>query len=83
MSLQLCIDYHPGVMTERIRVLLSTLVMVVIAVPSIAQSTNRMWIDLPAQRASVTVPFVIAGWALDIGASTGSGVDAVDVWAYL
>jgi hypothetical protein len=26
--------------------------------------------------------FVFAGWALDRGASSGSGVDAIHVWAY-
>lgn len=27
-------------------------------------------------------PFVVAGWALDLAATSGNGVDLVDVWAY-
>lgn len=27
-------------------------------------------------------PFVVAGWALDLAATSGAGVDVVDVWAY-
>lgn len=27
-------------------------------------------------------PFIVAGWALDLAATSGAGVDVVDVWAY-
>lgn len=50
----------------------------VLAPPSIP----RMSVDLPAQNQSVSQSLVIAGWALDVGAVTGTGVDAVHVWAY-
>lgn len=50
----------------------------VLAPPSIP----RMFVDLPAQNQSVSQSLVIAGWALDVGAVTGTGVDAVHVWAY-
>jgi len=39
-------------------------------------------IDLPAPNTAVHGPFIVAGWALDLAATTGSGVDAVHVWAY-
>ena len=39
-------------------------------------------IDAPAQNASVTPPFLIGGWALDRAAASGTGVDAIHVWAY-
>jgi hypothetical protein len=46
--------------------------------------------DLPAPFLSVdtpgggslTLPFTVGGWALDLGAATGAGVDAVHVYAY-
>jgi hypothetical protein len=30
----------------------------------------------------VTRPFVIGGWALDLAAGQGTGVDAVHIWAF-
>jgi hypothetical protein len=39
-------------------------------------------IDAPAQRATVDRPFLVGGWAADPGASSGTGVNAVHVWAY-
>lgn len=47
-----------------------------------AASNPAMAIDLPTANATVTQPFVIAGWAIDTGATGGAGVNAVDVWAY-
>jgi hypothetical protein len=41
-----------------------------------------MSIDTPANWASVSGRFTVAGWALDRGAATGNGVDAVHVYAY-
>jgi hypothetical protein len=45
-------------------------------------SSLRMAIDAPVAGASVPSSFVVAGWALDGSAATGSGIDAVHVWAY-
>ena len=41
-------------------------------------------IDLPAAQSAVAPgnPLRIAGWAIDRGASSGTGVDAIHVWAY-
>jgi hypothetical protein len=39
-------------------------------------------LDGPTQNAQVKAPFVISGWAGDSGAASGTGVDAVHVWAY-
>jgi hypothetical protein len=44
--------------------------------------TTHMWIDLPASGAATGSPFLLAGWALDLAAPAGSGVDAIHVWAY-
>ncbi len=41
-----------------------------------------MWVDTPVQNAATTLPFIVAGWAVDLAAQTGTGVDAVHVWAY-
>ncbi len=45
-------------------------------------SSLRMAVDTPVPGASVPSSFVVAGWALDGAATTGSGIDAVHVWAY-
>lgn len=45
-------------------------------------STPRMWIDAPAQNQTISRNVTIAGWALDLGSSSGPGVDAVHVYAY-
>jgi YVTN family beta-propeller protein len=39
-------------------------------------------IDLPATGASVGTSVRVAGWAIEVGAATGTGIDAVHVWAY-
>jgi hypothetical protein len=41
-----------------------------------------MSVDAPGAGAPVTRPFLLAGWAIDRDASSGTGVDAVLVWAY-
>jgi hypothetical protein len=49
--------------------------------PSPSGSVPRMAIDAPAPNSSVQGGFIVAGWATDLAASSGSGVDAVHVWA--
>jgi glucose/arabinose dehydrogenase len=39
-------------------------------------------IGVPSNGSAVTAPFVVNGWALDLAAASGTGVDAVHVWAY-
>jgi phosphatidylserine/phosphatidylglycerophosphate/cardiolipin synthase-like enzyme len=41
-----------------------------------------MWIDVPANGATVRQPFAVAGWAIDQAATTDNGMDGVHVWAY-
>jgi hypothetical protein len=41
-----------------------------------------MHIDTPAADATVAGSFVVAGWALDPRATTGSGIDTLHAWAY-
>jgi len=44
-------------------------------------SQPRMWIDLPAQNATVpSASVVISGWALDLGSTSGTGVDTLHVY---
>ena len=42
----------------------------------------RMTIDTPQAGVAVDQPFAIAGWAIDLAADEGSGIDTVHVWAY-
>ena len=65
-----------------LRVLLFAAVLACAAAPADAQSSMRMWVDLPKQGATSRAPFIVAGWALDSTAAGGSGVDLVHVWAY-
>jgi hypothetical protein len=41
-----------------------------------------MSIDTPVAGADASATFAIGGWAIDTGAPTGSGVDAIHVWAF-
>ena len=41
----------------------------------------RLVVDTPAPNAIVAAPFVVAGWAMDDAATTGTGIDTVHVWA--
>jgi hypothetical protein len=41
-----------------------------------------MVIDIPRSGGSVAGAVTVAGWAADLGAGAGTGVDAVHVWAY-
>ena len=45
-------------------------------------SKPRMFVDLPAFNQTVTRTFLVAGWAVDLAASSGTGVDGIHVWAY-
>ncbi len=42
----------------------------------------RMSVDVPATGSTVANGFTVGGWALDLGSSSGTGVDSVQVWAY-
>jgi hypothetical protein len=42
----------------------------------------RAVIDTPQPDTVVAPPFTLAGWALDLAANEGTGVDTVHVWAY-
>jgi hypothetical protein len=47
-----------------------------------AASLPRMWIDTPSPNQTTSQNISVAGWAVDIGSATGTGVDTVHVWAY-
>jgi len=46
------------------------------------QEPAQIQIDSLSNGATVRSPFRVSGWAIDITAPTGTGVDAVHVWAY-
>jgi hypothetical protein len=39
-------------------------------------------IDTPRVQQDLAQPFALGGWAADLDASTGTGIDAIHVWAY-
>jgi hypothetical protein len=41
-----------------------------------------MWLDAPAQNANVFPEVAVGGWAVDLGAPSGTGVTAIQLWAY-
>src|SRR4051812_46205432 len=41
-----------------------------------------MAVDAPLLNATVAGPFIVSGWVLDQSAATGTGIDAVHVWAF-
>ena len=45
-------------------------------------SNAVVFVDTPAQNAVVSPTFTISGWAVDSGEPTGTGIDAVHVWAF-
>jgi hypothetical protein len=49
---------------------------------TVGGSAPRMSIDGPASNDNVAQTFTVGGWALDPNTTSGSGVDAVHVWAY-
>jgi hypothetical protein len=50
--------------------------------PNPGGSVPKMSVDIPAQGSTVQAGFAVAGWAADLGAASGPGVDAIHVWAY-
>jgi glucose/arabinose dehydrogenase len=45
-------------------------------------SSTLLVIDTPRNAASVGRPIMLAGWAIDTSATTGTGVDGIHVWAF-
>lgn len=46
-----------------------------------ANTTPQMWVDTPSPQSTVSGPFTISGFAVDLSSVSGTGVDQVDVWA--
>jgi hypothetical protein len=49
---------------------------------TVRPSDAVMTIDTPGYGASVGQPFLLAGWAIDRDAASGTGVDTLHVWAF-
>ncbi len=45
-------------------------------------SIPRMWVDTPVAGSTLSMNITVAGWAIDMGGSIGTGVNAVHVYAY-
>jgi glucose/arabinose dehydrogenase len=50
--------------------------------PGVRPPNPLMNVDLPAQGAQVRQPFVLAGWAFDANATSGTGIATIHVWAF-
>jgi hypothetical protein len=48
----------------------------------VAPSNPRMHLDFPIHGTTLGQPFLIGGWAVDLGATSGTGVSTVHVYAY-
>ena len=46
------------------------------------EASSVLTVDIPGNNATVDRPFRVAGWAIDTAAASGTGIDAVHVWAY-
>lgn len=45
-------------------------------------SIPRMWVDTPAMNDNLSQNVRVSGWAVDLGSTINSGVNAVHVWAH-
>jgi M6 family metalloprotease-like protein len=50
---------------------------------SVLGPAPQMSLDGPASGSTLAQPFTISGWAIHPGAASGTGVDAVHIWAFL
>jgi hypothetical protein len=55
---------------------------IVRSVPVTIASRSWLVLDTPASGSALQPRFAVAGWAADPGAQTGTGIDAIHVWAY-
>jgi glucose/arabinose dehydrogenase len=54
----------------------------VVRIAAVAPPPPTMNVELPGVNQVVSQPFTIAGWAVDPGAVSGAGIDAIHVWAF-
>ena len=45
-------------------------------------SKPLMWVDVPVQNQNISQNVFVGGWAVDLAAASGPGIDAIHVWAY-
>jgi hypothetical protein len=64
------------------RFLYALVLVLMVTAPAAAQPAVQMFVDSPGANAIVPASFVVAGWAFDPAAPSGSGIDYVDVWAF-
>src|SRR5262245_45415159 len=69
------------ILTAATLVVSAALVAQPVAPPVAVNGTLRLQTDAPAAGSTLAVPFAIGGWALDTAAATGTGIDAIHVWA--
>lgn len=58
------------------------MVAAALGVASPAAAQELVQIDAPGNAAVVQQPFIIGGWAIDFRSTNGTGIDAVNIYAY-
>jgi len=53
-----------------------------VAIRLVVGPTMRMAIDTPVAGATTTSALAVAGWALDLASTDGTGIDGVEAWAF-
>jgi len=57
-------------------------VRVILAAKGSGRTGTEVVIDTPRWQQDVAQPLVLGGWAADLDAAVGTGVDTLHVWAY-
>jgi hypothetical protein len=57
-------------------------VRIILAAKGSGHVGTQVTIDTPRAQQDVEQPFLIGGWAVDLDASVGTGIDTLHVWAY-
>lgn len=57
-------------------------VRVILAPKGTGRVGPQVVIDVPRSQVAVSQPFMVGGWAVDLNATSGTGIAAVHVWAY-
>ena len=57
-------------------------VRIILAAKGRGHIGTQVEIDTPRSQQDIGQPFVLAGWAADLDAATGTGIDTLHVWAY-
>ncbi len=55
---------------------------IVVSAAHAAAAAPVIWIDTPSRGATVSSPFLVGGWTLDLASTVDSGVSEIHAWAF-